>query len=387
MGRISTSRSGYRLLTLIWQTEEGDQRIFRRYILSCAGMISVLYLILLPASSLSHQSSAAPTPTPLGRLVEVDGHFMHIYCTGKGSPTVILEAGAGGFSFDWSLVQPEIAKFTRVCSYDRAGSAWSELGPNPRTIKQKVYELHELLKNARVSGPFLLVGHSAGGFIIRNYQVKYPDDVVGMVLAECGHEDSLAFLDGKIVRMRELSKGRPIPEAHSQISESERTIAPDVLEKLEQALQSMGKPANDPPYDKLPANIQQVRLWALSQPKHLLADNNPFEGEEMAAMYADRLKCQSPFGNLPLIVLHREEGGYQPIPGAITPEQVKQLEVERLAHNQDLVRLSRNSAYIIAKNSSHEIHLDRPELVIEAVHQVFEATRHHTSVKRSEVIR
>ncbi len=88
---------------------------------------------------------------------------MHISCSGRGSPTVILEAGTGAFSFDWGLVQPEVAKFTRVCSYDRAGQAWSELGPQPRTIKQKAYELHTLLTNAKVSGPYVLVGHSGGG--------------------------------------------------------------------------------------------------------------------------------------------------------------------------------------------------------------------------------
>src|SRR5690348_4611682 len=170
-------------------------------------VFGILFMLLLPVSLLAQQSSAAPPP--LGRLVNVEGHLMHIHCMGKGSPTVILEAGVGAFSFDWSLVQPEIAKFTRVCSYDRAGSAWSELGPNPRTIRQKVHELHTLLTNAGISGPFLLVGHSGGGYIVRQYQAQYPTEVVGMVLVECGHEDSLAFLDGKIVRMRELSKGRP----------------------------------------------------------------------------------------------------------------------------------------------------------------------------------
>jgi pimeloyl-ACP methyl ester carboxylesterase len=341
--------------------------------------------ILLPASSRAQQSSAAPAP--LGRLVNVDGHLMHIHCMGKGSPTVILEAGTGGFSFDWSLVQPEIARFSRVCSYDRAGSAWSELGPNPRTIRQRVYELHTLLTKAGISGPFLLVGHSGGGYIVRQYQARYPEEVVGMVLAECGHEDGLAFIDGKIVRVRELSKGRPIPAVRTEMSVSERTIAPDVLKKLEQAQQLIGRPANDPPYDRLPPNIQKIRLWALGQPKHWLADYNPFEGEEMAAMSAERRKRDYPLGDLPLIVLHREEAGYKPIPGPVTPEQVKQLEVERLAHNQDLVRLSRNSAHVIASNSSHDIQLDRPELVIEAIRQVYEAARHHTSVQHAEVVK
>jgi len=352
--------------------------------------LSVYVLILLclfapPASSGAQQSTAAPPPT--GRLVNVDGHRMHLYCTGQGSPTVILQIGSGAFSFDWGLVQPEIAKFTRVCSYDRAGDAWSELGPQPRTLRQRVYELHTLLANAQISPPFVLVGHSGGGYIIRLYQAQYKSEVVGMVLAECGHEDSLAFINGKLVRERELSKGRTIPDVRTSMTESEKTIAPDVLKQIEKVMQLFGKPVIDPPYDKLSPDVQQIRLWALARPEHFLAEENPFSGEELSAMYAERLKTESPLGDLPLIVLHREVGGYKPIPGQITPEQVKQLETERLAHNQDLVRLSRNSAHIIARNSTHDIHLDRPELVIDAIREVVEAARHHRSVKHDEVVK
>lgn len=344
--------------------------------------------VSLPAASPAAQPSpSSAPPAPLGQLVDVQGHRMHIQCAGEGSPTVILEAGAGAFSFDWSLVQPEVARFARTCSYDRAGQAWSEPGPQPRTIRQRVYELHSLLTNAHVPRPYVLVGHSAGGYIIRQFQAKYPSEVVGMVLAECGHENSLFFINGKLVRMTELSQGRPIPESRSQMTEAERTIPPDVMKQIEKSMQLIGRPSIDPPYDKLPPNIQRIRLWALAQPQHLLADNNPFEGEELAAMDAERRKRQYPLGDLPLIVLHREVGGYKPIRGQITPEQVKQLEEERLLHNQDLARLSRNSAHIIARNSTHDIHLDRPELVVDAIRQVIEAARRHGRVKHSEVVK
>ena len=347
-------------------------------------------LLFVPTVGRSQQStagSAVAVPLPIGQLVDVDGHRMHINCTGQGKPAVVLESGAGAFSFDWGLVQPQVAKMTRVCSYDRAGSAWSELGPNPRTLKQRVYELHKLLVNAKVPPPYVLVGHSAGGYIARLFQAKYPDEVVGIVLAECGHENSLSFINGKLVRQRELSKGRPVPEARSEMSDADRVIAPEVMKQLEQSLEAMGKPTIDPPYNKLPVNIQQIRLWALAEPKHLLADYNPFEGEEAEAMYEKRLKKQYPLGDLPLIVLHRQDGEYKPAPGAITPEQVKQLDAERLVHNQDLVQLSRNSAHIIATNSTHDIHLDRPELVVDAIDQVVDAVRHHNKVKREELVK
>ena len=94
-------------------------------------------------------------PPPLGKLYDVGGHNMHLYHTGKatGGPAVVLEAGAGAFSVDWYLVQQEVEKFATVCSYDRAGHAWSELGPRPRTKKQAVYDLHRLLATAGISGP------------------------------------------------------------------------------------------------------------------------------------------------------------------------------------------------------------------------------------------
>ena len=216
--------------------------------------------------------------------------------------------------------------------------------------------------------------------------MRYLLAVVGLVLAECGHENSLFLINGKLVRMPERSEGRPIAEARSEMKNSERTIAPDVLQQIEKQLQLFGPPTIEPPYNKLSRDVQQIRLWALAQPAHLLADNNPFEGEEMAAMYNERRSREYPLGDLPLIVLHREVGGYKPIPKMISPEQVRQLEEERVALNRGLVSLSRNSAHIIARNSTHDIHLDRPELVIAAIRQVFNAARHHKSVKHDEIV-
>jgi pimeloyl-ACP methyl ester carboxylesterase len=134
-------------------------------------------------------------------LVDIGGYRLHIHVTGKGDPTVVLIAGAGDFSFDWSLVQPGVARFTRVCSYDRAGSAWSDLGPTPRTMKQEAYELHLLLQKAGLRGPFILVGHSQGGLIARVYADQYPEEVAGMVLADSTHEDTTLMIQGKLVHL------------------------------------------------------------------------------------------------------------------------------------------------------------------------------------------
>ena len=136
-------------------------------------------------------SSLPPLPPP-GQLIDLGGWRLHLNCLGKASasqPTAILEAGAGDFSVDWSLVQPGVARFARVCSYDRAGSGWSDLGPRPRTMHQLVWELHTLLDNAGVKPPFVLVGHSYGGWLVRLYGFTYPAEVAGMVLVEAGADN------------------------------------------------------------------------------------------------------------------------------------------------------------------------------------------------------
>ena len=124
-----------------------------------------------------------------GHLVQVGSIRMNIDCSGRGSPTVILESGSGGPSVDWLMVQPEVSKFARVCSYDRAGYGWSDSGPEPRSTLQIAHELKQLLRASRERGPYVLVGHSMGGYDIRAYTSQYPDDVVGMVFVDASHED------------------------------------------------------------------------------------------------------------------------------------------------------------------------------------------------------
>jgi len=128
----------------------------------------------------------------LGQLVDVGGYKLHIYCVGKhveGSPTVILEQGLGGTSAAWARVQSEIAQSTRVCAYDRAGMGWSDSGSEPRDGQHIATELHTLLNNADISGPYVLVGWSFGGLYVRIYAGKYPTEVSGIVLLDSSHPD------------------------------------------------------------------------------------------------------------------------------------------------------------------------------------------------------
>lgn len=119
-----------------------------------------------------------------GRLVDVGGYRLHLYCSGEGSPGVVLDAGLGDACLVWRTVQDQVAAFQRVCSYDRAGYGWSDPGPKPRTYQQAAEELHTLLRNAGEISPFVLVGHSAGCNTIRLYASAYPEEVAGLVLIE-----------------------------------------------------------------------------------------------------------------------------------------------------------------------------------------------------------
>ena len=121
---------------------------------------------------------------PPGQMVSVDGHTMHIRCSGEGSPTVILEAGAYSFSSEWYWVQRQLEQSLRVCSYDRAGNGWSEAVEGPRDGLTLVHELHSLLRTAGVTGPFVMVGHSLGGVLAPIYASQYPGDILGLVLVD-----------------------------------------------------------------------------------------------------------------------------------------------------------------------------------------------------------
>ncbi|HEX6304544.1 MAG TPA: alpha/beta hydrolase [Anaerolineales bacterium] len=156
----------------------------------------LLVIIILPLLGILYQIIATQLDKrnypPLGQMVDVGGYSLHLYCMGdnaEGKPTVILEQGLGGTSAHWARVQPDIAQTTRVCAYDRAGMGWSDPGPGPRDAEHIAAELHNLLHNAGVPGPYVLAGWSFGGLYVRNYVGQYPEEVVGLVLLDSSHPD------------------------------------------------------------------------------------------------------------------------------------------------------------------------------------------------------
>src|SRR5687767_1304533 len=147
-----------------------------------AAVVGALYQWTLSRKEL------AATPSP-GRLVAVGGHRLHIWCPGEGAPTVILETGLAGSSVDWGFVQPEVARFTRVCSYDRAGMGYSDPGPFPRTTRRIARELSALIERSGIDGPVVLAGASSGGLPVRLFASEYGPRAAGLVLVDASHED------------------------------------------------------------------------------------------------------------------------------------------------------------------------------------------------------
>lgn len=174
-------------------------------ILKKIGLGLIALLVLLACTGVLYQSISTKLdeksyPAP-GTLVDVGGYRLHMLSMGTGGPTVILDAGLGNMGADWELVQPEIAKFTQVVSYDRAGNGWSEASPHPRTSQQIVKELHALLENGNVPKPYILVGHSFGGGNVQLYAATYPDEVAGIVLVDSCHEDQWKWLKPQMEAM------------------------------------------------------------------------------------------------------------------------------------------------------------------------------------------
>jgi pimeloyl-ACP methyl ester carboxylesterase len=310
-----------------------EELMLRKTIKRCTPFLCTVIWILTLASA------DAQDHPPLGKLIDVGGYRVHLYCIGSGSPAVVI-VGAG-YSFDWALVQPDVSKFTQVCAYDHSGIAWSDPGPTD-SCSLRVSEVHSALKNAKISGPFVLVGHSLGALVARLYAAKYADDVAGMVIVD--H----AFM----VR----------PDLQS--ADSLRNTAPPAPPKGPSNA-PVGVPDPNRDFEKLPSADYQLHLWANSLPGFSKTMQRNFEmmPECSSDVQAASQNKPAPFSDKPLIVLRTASSmpGYEDL-------------------QKSLVALSTNSKEVVAENSGHYIMVDRPDLVISAIRDVVEAAQHHTKL-------
>jgi pimeloyl-ACP methyl ester carboxylesterase len=308
--------------------------------------------------------SAAPIdPQPIGELVDIGGRKLHIHCTGSGSPTVVVENGGAAFSFDWELVQAQVARFTRICTTDRAGYAWSDPGPEFDTFDQSAHDLHLLLAKAEVPGPYVLVGHSLGGMLIRFYQAQYPGDVVGMVLVDSSHEESLQHVGLKVVRIPELGA----KEFQLLIEEGKanrpKNPEPDLVPST-----------IFPPYDKLPTRFQDLHLWALKKVLPLVKNWGFNLQLDLSRLHQLRIAKAHPLGNIPLAVLTASQFDAVQKPG-MSVEQGRQ---DHLRLQNELAQLSTNSRQILVSRSGHEIYLYKPDVVVRCIAAVVSSAKNRS---------
>lgn len=282
-----------------------------------------------------------------GRLISVAGRKMHLDCTGEGSPTVVLDSGLGDTYMSWRKVQPQIAKFTRVCSYDRAGLGYSDSSSRPRTSRVIAEELHALLQAGQVSPPYVLVGHSMGGFDVRMYASLYRSEVAGMVLVDASHPDQ---------------ENRMPPEVRKMEGSWRREA-----ELLEYSM-PFGIPRLLGLCDEEP--IVRAAECNFSSARESVAEINALHES------ADETAAMPSLGDMPLVVLSHDPDK----PSAELPAGLARTTNQAWEKMQeDLARLSTKGTQTVVKNSAHYIQIDRPEVVVDAVKRVVTQARESSS--------
>ena len=301
----------------------------------------VLLLAAIGATYEAIESSREEREPPPGRLVDVGGHKMHLDCEGRGAPTAVLESGLGDDSTVWHKVQPEIAKLTRVCSYDRAGLGYSDPRrdqvPDSRNIAEN---LHMLLVNAGVSPPYVLVGHSLGGIHIRVYENLYPSDVAGMVLIDSDHPDQENRLPPEMNKMQSRLDWK---------SKLWGLAAPLGIPRL---LGVCGVTV-DCHWQTVRAREAEVQAIGASE---------------------DEARHTRSLDSMPLVVVSRdpEKGA---APGLIPTGVSQRFEHQWVQMQKELGRLSANGSRVVATGSTHYVQIDRPDVVIAAIRTVLGAAR------------
>jgi pimeloyl-ACP methyl ester carboxylesterase len=317
------------------------------------GSLAIVVILLAAAAVGQLQQARLQRAHPAsGELIDVGGHRLHVIRSG-GGPTIVLENGPGGMALDWTLVKNELADEVTTVAYDRAGTGWSEVGPRPRDVATLVEELHTALAASGSPAPYVLVGHSFGGLIVRAYAYTYPDEVAGLVLVDAAHEDQFDIY----------------PAAYAAKADNLAT-AMGRLRGVYRAVTGSGIPAlfansfPDPVADRLPAEVATARrAVTLMDSSHATTAT-----DEMVAL-ADSLdhvrRIRRPLGDLPVVVIRHgrpigEEAG---VPAGLE----EQVEAAWRRMQDDLATISTDSRLVVAEDSGHDIHLERPELVTDAI--------------------
>jgi pimeloyl-ACP methyl ester carboxylesterase len=299
----------------------------------------------------------------IGQSVNIGGRSLNIYCSGEGNPAVIFDTGSGEPGYAWSNIQPEIAKFTRACWYDRAGEGWSDPGPYPRTSADYAKDLHELLNRAGVPSPYVLVGASVGGLNVRVYNGLFTSEVAGMVLVDSAHEDEPK-------RAPQFMLGHTLPRylwypLHLLVQGATRV-----------GLVRLLTPSAQLPEGPSQRTREQIIEALRRQPKCVAASAGNASGPESYA----QAHSAAGLGDRPLIVL---TAGRPILSNTGDPEIDKQAaayhQVWMHEMQAQLARLSTRGRQVIVKSSGHRISEEAPEAVIDAVRDVVTLAREDRS--------
>jgi pimeloyl-ACP methyl ester carboxylesterase len=289
------------------------------------GLLAAVVVLLLSGALYQAVATAMDVRSypPPGQMVDIGGYRLHLYCLGEnrpGSPTVILEQGLGGTTAAWARVQPQVAQSTRVCAYDRAGIGWSDPGPAPRDALSMAGELHSLLQAAAVPGPYVLVGWSFGGLVIRVYAGHYPDEVAGLVLLDSSHPDQWTRSD----------EGKAQYESLARIY----TVAPWLARIGVMRVRELFQPGSG-----LPAPFDQALKASSAATKDL-----DTQSAEFLAFPATTVQVHDSGmpGDLPLFVLSATAHGMSP-----AQEQMWQ------EWQEELASLSPNSVHQVVDGADH----------------------------------
>ncbi len=327
-----------------WRWVRRVLRGIGRTLAALVGLLVVLGLVGAVYESAA-EAADARAYSPPGQLVDVGGYRLHINCVGTGSPTVVIDAGWGDWSGGWSRVQPEAAKTTRVCTYDRAGMGWSEPGPLPRTAEQFAKELHTLLHHAAIPGPYVLVGHSMGGAPVRVFAHTYAAEVAGVVLIE-------SMNPGEVGTPAPATTATPPDPGAVSITNRFLTNLLTLPARVGLVRLVTGPVAGLSPDAANAYTARSVTVGALQAAID--------EGRGMQEGLAQARRVTT-LGSVPLIVLSRglpEDG-----------EQKWQRE------QTELLQLSSDSRQVFADQSGHNIQFDQPVAAVGAIVQMVEQIR------------
>lgn len=327
-------------------------------------VLAGFFLFLAAAGTPSLAIAAAhviddPIYTRPAKLVDIGhGQHLNLYCTGKGAPTVVLDAGMGDSTISWALVQPELSKTTRVCSFDRAGLGFSDAARRPGTPLNEAEDLRVLLRAAGIKPPFVLVGHSLAGMNVRVFADRYPKDVVGMVIVEGSHEDQSAEGWAIGAKDQQVKYDAYLKDMHGCIAAARAGLTKGTPE-FAKCVGDESDPRFSPAINAAQTTYGVTERWQAA-----------VASERENVFYASAEQTRSTrkdFGDMPLIVLT-----HSPYPRneAETQEErnLRTLSWEGL-HTR-IAAMSTRGINIIVPNAGHYIQYDKPQVVIDAIRQV-----------------